>query len=65
MALMRRSGCAAAAELLKKVAERGPWVGVLQDALDWVRAPSCRCQIRLLPCTGTACSWFWMAFACA
>ena len=26
----------AAVELLKKVAERGPWAGVLQDALDWV-----------------------------
>lgn len=33
----RRGGCAAALELLKKVAEKGPWAGVLQDALDWVR----------------------------
>jgi hypothetical protein len=36
MVCARRGGCAAALELLKKVAEKGPWAGVLQDALDWV-----------------------------
>lgn len=32
-----RGGCTAALELLKKIAERGPWAAVLQEAFDWVR----------------------------
>ena len=34
--LMCRNGCMAALGWLKKVAERGPLAGVLQDALEWV-----------------------------
>lgn len=33
---MCRGGCTAALDLLKKIAERGPWAAVLQDAFDWV-----------------------------
>ncbi|CAL8462358.1 g1891 [Coccomyxa elongata] len=33
-----KGGCAAALELLKKVAERGPWAAGLQDAFEWYRS---------------------------
>lgn len=36
-----RGGCAAALELLKKVAERGPWAAGLQDAFEWVSTSFC------------------------
>ncbi|EIE24098.1 HCP-like protein [Coccomyxa subellipsoidea C-169] len=32
-----KGGCTAALELLKKIAERGPWAAVLQEAFDWYR----------------------------
>lgn len=31
-----RGGCMAALGWLKNIAEKGPWAGVLQDALEWV-----------------------------
>lgn len=37
-ATLCRNGCLAALGWLKKVAERGPWAGELQDALEWVCA---------------------------
>ncbi len=54
-----REGCTAALELLKRVAERGPWAALLQDAAaHWAVRPSrlmpyfhlCECLHRLGCC---------------
>ena len=39
--LLCREGCTAALELLKRVAERGPWTALLQDAAEhWAVRPA-------------------------
>ena len=53
--LHRREGCTAALELLKRVAERGPWAALLQDAAEhWAVRPAwrlvaCMCECLQLP----------------
>ncbi len=42
-----RNGCMAALGWLKKVAERGPLAGVLQDALEWVCYLLCKSDTAL------------------